>query len=246
MHIPSLSRVVLALLPLLIVGSTSGRAQSVILSEPTFVTVASSASAMTQGAPITLTATVSTPQGGAVPGGTVQFVDETTLVVLGRAEASHPTIEVRGLSPGLHAIRADYSGTQDFLPLVVQPSQSAPLRLTVLSAPQMVLSSSHNPSAPGELVTLTVRVSGNGTIPTGVVTFRVGDEVLASDVALDALGVASFTTSALPEWPCTIAAEYHGDAVHAPAMSPALDQAVAAYIAGDSGVGATSLLARGM
>jgi hypothetical protein len=212
---------------MLIPGSVSGRAQSVILSETTLVTLTSSASAVAAGQPFTLTASVSTPQGGAVPGGTVQFIDQSTLKVLGWADAAHPTVEVSELLPGRHAIRADYSGTDAFLPLVVQPSQSAALELIVQAVPQLLLASSHNPSKAGDVVTLTVKVSAKGAIATGTVTFRAGDTILAAGVALDGFGVASFITSALQEGACPIVVEYHGDAIHAPTASAPLDQSVA-------------------
>jgi len=224
----------------LIAGGAVGHAQSVILSETTLVTLTSSTHAVAAGQPVRLTASVTTPQGGAVPGGTVQFIDQNTLKVLGWADAAHPTVEVSDLPPGRHAIFADYSGTEAFLPLVVQPSQSAPLQVMVQAVPQLVLASSSNPSTPGEVVTLTVKVSAQGAIPTGTVTFRAGDTVIAADVALDGGGMASFITSALPEGTCPISVAYHGDAIHAPVASSALDQAVTPFVVRD-----TSLLPRG-
>jgi hypothetical protein len=225
---------------LLIAASAASHAQSVILSETTIVTLTSSASAVAEGQPVTLAASVTTPQGGAVPGGTVQFIDQGTLKVLGWADAAHPTVEVSDLPPGQHAIRADYGGTDAFLPLVVQPSQSAPLELLVQVVPQLVLASSHNPSVSGDMVTLTVRVNAQGAIPTGTVTFRAGDAVIAADVALDAVGAASFITSALPEGAYPINVAYHGDVIHAPVTST-LDQNVVPATIGD-----TSLLSREM
>jgi hypothetical protein len=83
-------------------------------------------------------------------------------------------------------------------------------------------------------------VNAQGAIPTGTVTFRAGDAVIAAGVALDAVGAASFITSALPEGAYPITVAYHGDAIHAPVTS-ALDQSVVAATIGD-----TSLLSRGM
>jgi hypothetical protein len=238
---PSFSRILSVVVPLLIAGSAAGHAQSVILSETTLVTLTSSAAAVAAGQPVTLSAAVTTPQGGAVPGGVVQFIDQGTLNVLGWADAAHPSIEVRNLAPGRHAIRADYSGSDAFLPLMVQPSQSAALQLTVQAVPHVALTSSHNPSLAGEIVTLTVKVSAEGALPTGTVTFRAGDTILAAGIALDSVGVASFVTSALPEGACPIDVAYHGDAIHAPTASPPLQQTVAPYVIRD-----TSLLSQGM
>lgn len=208
-------------------------AQSVIIAESALVTLTSSSNPATAGDSLTLSAAVTTPQGGGVPGGSIQFIDETTLAVLGWADAASPSIVVRALPPGRHAIRADYSGTQDYLPLIVQPAQSAALQLSVLAKPRVLLSSSQNPIAPGELVTLTVTVSGK-TAAKGFVTLRDGDAVIAAHVALDSAGTARFTTSALaPGWRA-LTASYEGDAEHAPTKSAPLDQSVGVALIRDA------------
>jgi hypothetical protein len=55
----------------------------------------------------------------------------------------------------------------------------------VQAVPQLVLASSQNPSTAGEAVTLTVKVSAQDVIPTGTVTFRAGNIILAEGVTLD-------------------------------------------------------------
>jgi hypothetical protein len=174
----------------------------------------------------TLTASVITLQGGGVPGGTIQFIDEVTLAVLGWADVTKPSIVVDHLLPGQHRFRADYSGTMNYLPLMVQPSQSAVLVQNVRGAPDVSVSSSDNPCAPGALVTLTAVISSPDGLPTGAVTFRDGTHILAAHVGLDRAGTASFTTSALSDGARAITAEYEGDATHAPAVSRRLLQDV--------------------
>jgi len=200
-------------------------AQSTVLSESTRVTVTSSALAS---GGVELTALVTTAQGAGVPGGSIQFIDETSLQVLGWAEAARPSIVVAGLPVGRHAIRADYRGTDAFLPLIVEPSQSAPLILNVLARPAVTLSTLQNPCAPGELVTLIATVAG---APGGAVTFRDGATVLAAHVALDRNGTASFTSSSLAEGGRALVAEYEGDGEHQAAVSaPLLLQVTAARL----------------
>ncbi|MBB5049457.1 hypothetical protein HNR60_004235 [Rhodopseudomonas rhenobacensis] len=209
-------------------------AQSVIIAESALVTLTSSSNPATDGDSLTLTAAVTTPQGGGVPGGSIQFIDESTLAVLGWADAASPSIVVRDLPPGRHAIRADYSGTQDYLPLIVQPAQSAALQLSVLAKPRVLLSSSQNSIAPGEVVTLTVTISGKTAAAKGFVTLRDGDAVIAAHLALDSAGTARFTTSALaPGWRA-LTASYEGDAEYAPAASAPLDQSVGVALIRDA------------
>jgi hypothetical protein len=207
--------VVLAVLP-----AEAAFAQSMIIDEPTMVTLQSSANPTGAGSSITLTASVMTTRGGGVPGGTIQFIDETTLAVLGWADAALPSITVNNLTAGRHLILADYSGTTDFLPLVVQPSQSELLPLTILATPDVTLSSSPNPCRPGQLVTLTAMVTSKIGTPKGTVTFSDGRSVIAAHVRLDRGGTASFTTIAQTEGPRgAVVATYEGDGEHASAVS---------------------------
>jgi hypothetical protein len=211
-------------LPAWFAGAAS--AQSVIASEDTVVTLTSSANPAVDGS-VTFTASVTTSQGTAVPDGHIAFRDMTTLRLLAWTPVSNPSVTIADLSPGQHLIRADYSGTDSFLPLVVQPSQSAPLVETVRAKPEVTLSSSQDDGALGQAVTLTVRVSSKFGTPTGTVTFRDGNSVLAAYVALDARGVASFTTSALCVGAHAVVAEYDGNVDHARAVSQRLGDAVA-------------------
>jgi Bacterial Ig-like domain (group 3) len=198
-------------------------AQSIIIDERTIVAVESSANPAGIGSSITLTASVTTTKGVGVPGGTIQFIDETTMAVLGWADAATPSITVNNLAAGRHLIRADYSGTTDFLPLVVQPSQSELLPLTILVKPDVTLSSTPNPCRPGQLVTLTAMVTSKIGTPKGTVTFSDDGSVIAAHVRLDHGGTASFTTLASTEGPRgAIVATYEGDGDHAAAVSQQL------------------------
>ena len=197
-----------------------------MIDEPTLVTLMSSTNPAGDGNSVTLTAMVMTAQGGAVPGGTIQFVDETTMAVLGWADVSSPSITVSNLTTGRHLIRAEYSGTTDFQPMVLQPSQSALLAQTELATPAVTVSSSQNPSTPGQVVTLTAMVTSHVGTPKGTVTFSDGRSVIAAHVGLDRRGTASFTTSALDDGTRGIVAIYEGDGQHAAAASDRLVQDV--------------------
>jgi hypothetical protein len=198
---------------------TAVRAQSIIHSELTRTTLASSIDATGR---TTLTASVTSERGGGVPGGIVRFVDETTLTVLGWVDVAHPWLTVERLPPGPHRFRADYMGTSNYLPVVVQPSQSAVVAEIIRGTPAVAVSSSENPCPSGAVVTLTAAIASRDGVPKGAVTFRDGEQVLAAHVGLDRAGMASFTTSALADGARWITAEYEGDAVHAPAASARL------------------------
>jgi hypothetical protein len=78
-----------------------------------------------------------------------------------------------------------------------------------------------NPSLVGQDVTFTATVSpvlATGT-PTGTVTFTANG--FSTSVPVDALGVATHTTAALPAGVHTITADYSGDAVFLPSTSSA-------------------------
>jgi hypothetical protein len=177
---------------------------------------------------VTLTALVSLTDGGAVPDGTIEFIDVDTNRLVGRTSAAQARITVDRLPAGPHVFRADYSGVMRYFPFVIDPSRSATVAYAVRTVPSVSLSSSQNPSLPGEVVTLTAAVIDKSGVPAGSVTFHDGDTIVARDVALDSHGIASFTTSALLDGPRTIVASYSGDASHAPAVSQHLAQDVSA------------------
>ncbi len=91
------------------------------------------------------------------------------------------------------------------------------------------LISSHNPAKPGVNVTFTATVTGVGSpqIPTGGVTFMIGDN--QTFVPLDNLGVATFSTSQLSRGSYTIVAKYSGDATYIRSASSPLIQNIGRY-----------------
>ena len=81
---------------------------------------------------------------------------------------------------------------------------------TVQSATSVTLNSSPNPSTIGQSVTFTATVTGTGGVPAGTVTFTEGATVLASNVAVNGSGNASFSTAALSAGSHTITATFTG------------------------------------
>jgi hypothetical protein len=175
---------------------------------------------------IKLAAAVSFAGGGEVPGGSIEFVDETDHRTLGVTKVSIPWIVIDHLSDGPHVFSAQYSGVVRYFPFVVDPSTSASVSYVDQVTPAVELSSTQNPSLPGEAVTLTAVVRSPAGTPSGTIRFQDLDVVLADHIRLDSNGVASFTTSALNEGARRIVAVYGGDANNTAARSRRLAQSV--------------------
>lgn len=101
--------------------------------------------------------------------------------------------------------------------------------IQALAATTTTLTSSVNPSAPGQSVTFTATVTG--TSPTGTVTFSDGTTILCNAVALTGTGnspTATCTTATLAVGTHPITAVYSGDTANAASTSLVLSQVVQA------------------
>jgi len=100
---------------------------------------------------------------------------------------------------------------------------------TTLTATTTVLTSSVNPSKPGQAVTFTATVTAQPGFdkgpPTGTVSFLDGATKIGNS-PLNGSGVATLTTSTLPLGTNSIRATYSGDTNFSPSTSPALQQLV--------------------
>ncbi len=140
-------------------------------------------------------------------------------VSIGQATAS--TITPNGITtfePGVHRIRAHYSGDSSFF-----PSESQPVTFTITEAPtQTALQASTVAATTQTAVTLTATVSTSsfGNPPAGKIAFFAGAKRLAPPVAVagsvdpvtgTAVATASLTISGLPVGQDSITAKYLGD-----------------------------------
>jgi hypothetical protein len=207
---------VIAFIALVVGCPVAARAQSIIESETTRVTLSSVTEAPGR---VVLTASVVTDRGVGVPGGTIQFIDEDNLAVLGWADVARPSITVDNIAAGMHRFRAVYSGSADYLPLMIQSSQSATLHQRIRAITDIAVTFSAGSTETGALITLTATLTSPAGVPTGSVMLRNGSKILASHVGLDRSGIASFTTSALGDGVRSVTAQYAGDALHEPARS---------------------------
>jgi hypothetical protein len=183
------------------------------------------ASETSVGTPTQLNVQIILPERGTATG-TVTFSEGTT--TLGAVPLSGNIADLPYTFPaaGSYPVKATYSGDTNFSgctgtgTATVDPATTS---TTVTSSP--------NPSTPGQQVTFTAAVdttSGHVT-PTGTVTFSEGTTTLGTGTLTAPGGTsptATFTTSALTPGPHQITASYGGDVNDTGSTSPPVTQTV--------------------
>jgi hypothetical protein len=195
---------------------------------PVRLSIASSANPSASGQVITFTATIS--GGAGTPAGTVRFLDDVSLLGSARLSSSSASSKTATLGVGTHPIKAV------FTPASGDPDVSSPAlnqlvnEVVELAAGAVVVTSSANPSALGQSVTITATVGGNGATPTGTVQFFDGNTWLGVATLTDA--GASLTVSGLTVGNHLIGAAYSGDSNYKPNASDPYMHVVAAQTNG--------------
>jgi len=175
----------------------------------TATALASSLNPSIYGQRVTFTAHVTT-SGPVPPTGTVAFQSSGIwgTFTLGNAALSasgFATLSKSNLNAGPYPLTAVYKGDASSV-----PSTSVVLNQTVLQAKTAAtIASSMNPSAVGQAVTFTAKISSPMVLPTGPVTFTAGTTVLGT-VQLSG-GKATYTTSSLPAGSNAIKVTYQGN-----------------------------------
>ena len=203
--------------------STSAALSETVNIASSTTALAASANPSIAGRPLTLTATITTNGGTAV--GTVNFYNGAMLLGSGTLNGTGvATFTTSTLPVASYSITANYAGDANDT-----GSTSAALALSVIQATTGVRLVASSPAvqvtAP---VTFNATVTGNGAVPTGSVTFMDGANTLGS-VAVNAGGVAAYTTSSLAVGTHTVTAVYGGDANDAGSTSSAVAETVTAY-----------------
>lgn len=195
--------------------STSAAYTETVRSAGTQTVLAASPSPSSFGAAVTLSARVTGE--GATPTGVVVFKDGAA--TLGQANLLNGTItfSLTTLSPGMHAITANYSGDSSN-----SASVSTAVSQQVIQQTQTVLGSSSNPALTLETPVLTANVKAlNAPVPTGAVRFFEGASLLGT-ATLDAAGNASITAAPFNAGTHQITVAYAGDVANAPSTSQPL------------------------
>jgi hypothetical protein len=192
-------------------AATSNGIVVTVQQDPTTTTVASSLNPSTFGQAVTFTASV---QGNFSQGiGKAIFLDgTTTLASVTLDSTGSATLTTSTLAVGTHSIRVAFPGSANFASST-SPTLSQVVLPALASVQSVVsLSSSVNPSAPGQPVTFTATVTAPGPFsitPTGTVTFLDGTSTVGTST-LNAAGVATFVTSTLASGSHAITAAYAG------------------------------------
>lgn len=175
------------------------------------------------GQSVTFTATVTSGSPG-TPTGSVVFVNATTPLGTATVDATgHAALTTSALVAGSRVVAAVYGGDATF-----NPSRSANVTQVVRNSTSVVVTSTANPSSPGQSIVLTATIASPPPFigyPTGSITFKDGAAVLAT-VSVAFPGRATYTTSALASGSHSITAVYTGDSLFVGSTSPAMIQVV--------------------
>jgi sugar lactone lactonase YvrE len=191
-------------------GAATSPALSQSVKQATTTVLTSSANPAVAAASVTLTATVTGPNGSAtVPGGVVTFSDGATTIGQGTLNTSGvATLAISTLVGGQHTITASYSGdSSDTASVSVALIETMGKAATTTS-----LTTSNASGFAGVSVTFTSVVARtDGVVPTGTVTYLDGGVAIGTGT-INAAGTATLTTAALDGGAHIISAAYGGDA----------------------------------
>jgi sugar lactone lactonase YvrE len=200
---------------------TSAVVDQVVNQAQTTTDIAAAPNPAFAGGAIAFTATVKLTQGINVPTGAVTFTNGS--VVLGSAAiGTSGTATINTTLPvGSYSVVATYSGD-----LNDAGSASSPLLLTVsIATTSTAVTALPSPATVESPVNITAKVTGNGGIPTGAVSFS-ADGASIGTANLDATGAATLSNSNLAPGTHSITASYAGDANDSPSVSPAFSLVV--------------------
>ncbi len=185
---------------------SAGSVEQVVDKYPTTTALSSSLNPSIYGQAVTLKATVA-PTGPYRPTGTVTFKSGSAVLGTRTLNTSRvATLTTAKIPVGADTLTATYSGnTWD------ANSVSAAITQTVSQASiSMVLTSYPNPSAFGISVKFTAKLTSNGGLPSGQpVTFSSNGATLGT-ANVSSTGVATFSTTTLPQGSDVVTAAYAG------------------------------------
>jgi uncharacterized protein YjdB len=204
-------------------GSTS---QPILLSSqqvPTTLSLITNLTAINQGQPVLLTATLSPNQAqNHAPSGVITFYSGTTAVGTAPLNSSGvAALNATDLPPGVDSVTAQYAGDMNFA-----ASNSNAVTITVTGVTTTTLAAAPTALILGQTLTLTATVAATGATPAGTVTFFNGAAPLGT-ATLDTNGIAAFQTNALPVGVFTLTASYAATAGFAASTSAPVSVSIA-------------------
>jgi hypothetical protein len=195
--------------------------------------LSASPSAITVGATVTLTATVTGAAGSTgTPTGTVTFYDGTTALGTGTLNGSAvTTYATTALPVGSDSVTAVYGADSNFSGSTSAAVTVVVSAVTVPVGTSTALTASSTTAASGTSITFTATVTpASGTaVPTGTVTFLDGTITLGTGT-LNGSGVATYATSSLAVGMHSITAGYGGPTGFSTSTSAALSVTITAVV----------------
>ncbi len=190
----------------------------------TTTSLQASATVLTVGQALTLTATVKAA-GGAVPSGTVSFLNGNA--VLGMATLNGVGAATLTLTPaaGVYSVTAAYAGSASDAGSASAPAIGITVTQTAATT-KTTLTASPNPAVFGTSVQFHATVSSETGVPAGSVVFYDGSTLLGQ-VTLNA-GAANYNTSGLSVGSHSIEAVYGGTSAYEGSTSTALTVVITA------------------
>jgi hypothetical protein len=183
----------------------SGTVQQIVLKNSTTTTLSSNLNPSNYGQAVTLTAGVTSA--GPAPTGTVTFKNGSASLGNGTLNTSGvATLTTAKIPVGANTLTSTYNGDASNA-----KSVSAAITQTVSQASvTMGLTSTPNPSTFGKSVKFTASLTSNGGVPSGqTVTFSYNGATLGT-ANTNSIGVATFSTTALPRGSDVVTAAYAG------------------------------------
>ena len=231
--------------PLLILGSQTITAQynpsanfaastnnliQTVNTDTTRTTVVGNTNPSGLGQAVTFMVTITPANSNAQPAGTVTVtIDGVAQPVLTLVAGSASLPPIANLTKGAHTIDATYSGNADFIASATSSEVPAGTLTQVVdkTGTASTLTVSPMPSTLGQQVTFTATVTpvAGAGIPNGNVTFFDGSTSLGT-VALNALGVATFSTTSLSVGAHPFTANYAGAANFVASNSSVVNETV--------------------
>jgi hypothetical protein len=174
------------------------------------------------GSPFVASATLTGVGGDHSSGGSLQGISPTLTYYVGNGTAGTNLGSAAPLAPGTYTVVAAFPGNSDYRPVV-----SPPVVFTIKQATaNLALSSTGGSAVYGQGVTFVATLSAAVGTPTGTVTFLDGGSPLDT-VAVNASGLATFSTASLSPGSHSITAIYNGSSFFEGAGSAATSESVA-------------------
>jgi sugar lactone lactonase YvrE len=203
-------------------GTTSAAITQTVTQAQTSTTVSASPNPGIAGRAVAITATVQVIVGAATTTGTITFTDGGAPLGTAALSGTGTATINRILTPGIHSIVATYGGDTNG-----GTSASTAFPLTViLATTQTAVNATPASALVLAPVTITAKVTGNGGIPSGTVTFSANGKQIGSATPLDATGTATITYSGFAAASYAITASYTGDGNDSPSVSPSITETV--------------------